>query len=488
MLTPQFSITQDEEFLFICINIAAIRFSAASLEMVVDENLFIFHLSPYYLRLRFAQNLVDDERSNAEFRSQDETIRIKIPKATKGEFFDDLDLPTKLLARKGDILGADAVKGPPKNSAGPLIQEIDAPGENTNSEQQGEDFSWEISQTPASPSDATKLLTSKYGFDNNYSSVIGVSIANGNDINELDDPEKSSGEDRVQERLRKENLKFDPEYYVSEYMTAKYGNEDDIQINGIKSLIKFTPPLVKKFLKWYKQADDKEAVMGVEFTEAEQQQMQKNLPKKNYLVDDVKKLYITMLSLLFAYTFEQVENEGVHNTESAWTIGKLAPQLSFLDQQVIPESDTSDFSIIKAVILTGVRRSLSYPLHRNFDLSIKVWNYVYYTLRGGKRLVIQALLDLHEVFRFHDVYYVYNTVLISDLCAWFITAGNENVIRSLAIELKKELDQVTKRDIDFDCVCGIDESSGEVSWENMNIEEMEILSEQEYLQQSGRPT
>lgn len=152
------------------------------------------------------------------------------------------------------------------------------------------------------------------------------------------------------------------------------------------------------------------------------------------------------------------------------------------------KSDTSDFSIIKAVILTGVRRSLSYPLHRNFDLSIKVWNYVYYTLRGGKRLVIQALLDLHEVFRFHDVYYVYNTVLISDLCAWFITAGNENVIRSLAIELKKELDQVTKRDIDFDCVCGIDESSGEVSWENMNIEEMEILSEQEYLQQSGRPT
>lgn len=95
------------------------------------------------------------------------------------------------------------------------------------------------------------------------------------------------------------------------------------------------------------------------------------------------------------------------------------------------------------------------------------------------------MLDIHEVFRFHDVYYVYNTILLNDLCSWFISEGNENIIRSLAIELKKELDQMKKTDIDFDCVCGIDESSGEVSWENMNIEEMEILSEQEYLQQNG---
>ncbi|SCV05413.1 LANO_0H06942g1_1 [Lachancea nothofagi CBS 11611] len=488
MLTPRFSITQDDEFLFICINIATVRFNASSLEMVADDNLFIFHLSPYYLRLRFSKGLIDDERSEAEFKAQDESIRIRIPKANKGEFFEDLDLPTKLLARQGDLVAADALEPATKSHKGPLIQEIESSEDKNELQQVGEDFNWEIQQAPALVSDAAKILTSKYGFDDKYDTAIGVSVANGNDINEIDQPDKCNGEERIEERLRKENLKFDPEYYVSEFMTAKYGNEDDLEINGIRTLLKFTPPLAKKFLKWYKHAADKDSIMDIEFSEKEQNQMQNNLPKKTYLVDDVKRLYLTILSLLFAYNFEQTENEGIHNSESAWTIGKLAPQLSFLDQLILKPEDAGDFSIIKALIVTGIRRSLSYPLHRNYELSMKVWDYVYYILRGGKRLVIQALLDIHEVFRFHDVYYVYNTILLNDLCAWFILEGNENVIRSLAITLKKELDHTKKEDIEFDCVCGVDEESGQVSWENLTIKEMEFLSEQEYLQDNASAT
>ncbi|SCV00950.1 LAME_0G13036g1_1 [Lachancea meyersii CBS 8951] len=499
MLTPKFSVTQDEKFVRICISIASVRFSASGVEMVVDDTLFIFNLSPYYLRLRFAQSLVDDERCKAEFKSQDESIYIQIPKVNRGEFFEDLDLPTKLLARQGDLISADNINTAEMPRKGPLIQEVsslreDATGAKAqgldNSQtrtdiNEGEEFDWEIKQMPQPVYDAASLLKPKYGFDNKYDTAIGVSIANGNDINELDQPDKCNSDERVQERLRKENLKFDPEYYVSEYMTSKYDNQEDAEINGIHTILKFTPPLTKKFLKWYKHAEDKDGVVDVEFSEQEQQQMRENLPKKTYLVDDVKRLYLTILSLLFAYNFEQTENEGVHSTESGWTIGKLAPQLSFLDQQIVLPDDLGKVSIVKAIIITGIRRSLSYPLHRNYQLSMKVWDYVYYILRGGKRLVIQALLDIHEVFRFHDVYYVYNTILIDDLCAWFISEGSESVIRSLAITLKNELNQTKKEDVDFDCVCGVDETTGQVAWENLTIKEMEFLAEQEYLQNGG---
>ncbi|CAI4394392.1 CIC_collapsed_G0027040.mRNA.1.CDS.1 [Saccharomyces cerevisiae] len=456
MITPRFSITQDEEFIFLKIFISNIRFSAVGLEIIIQENMIIFHLSPYYLRLRFPHELIDDERSTAQYDSKDECINVKVAKLNKNEYFEDLDLPTKLLARQGDLAGADALteNTDAKKTQKPLIQEVETDGVSNNIKddvktigQMGEGFNWEIEQKMDSSTN-NGILKTKYGFDNLYDTVISVSTSNGNDINELDDPEHTDANDRVIERLRKENLKFDPEYYVSEYMTHKYGNEEDLEINGIKELLKFTPSIVKQYLQWYKDSTNPNLVMPIEFTDEEQKQMQDNLPKKSYLVEDIKPLYVTILSVLFSYVFEQIENEGTHTTESAWTMGKLCPQISFLDQQLKQVNElqdgmkeiskvNKDSSLIKIAIITGIRRALSYPLHRNYDLAMKAWTFVYYILRGGKRLVIRALLDIHETFRFHDVYYVYDKVLLDDLTAWFISQGSENVIRSLGLGSEK---------------------------------------------------
>ncbi|AMD21071.1 HEL210Wp [Eremothecium sinecaudum] len=484
MLTPKFTLSQDDEFVYLTINISNIRFNAPGLEISVEGNLFVFHLLPYYLRLRLPHELCDDERCTAEYKSTEECIFIKLPKLIKGEFFEDLDIPSKLLARKGEILLADKISevndGLGKRSA-PLIHEIGGTTKNTEDNlKTGEEYDWEMKQEMPSES-IDGLVGEKYGFNNNYNGIIGVSLSNGNDINELDDPENTSQSDRVQERIRKENLKFDPEYYISEYMTCKYGSGEDLEINGIKTLLKFIPPLAKEYLKWYKHAENKDAVMPVEFSETEQEQMQNNLPRKNYLVDDVRPLYFTVLSLLFAYNFEQAENEGVHNSESAWTIGKLTPQISCLDQKLLPDDVAGHFSMIKAIVVTGIRRALSYPLHRNYELSLKCWTYVYYILRGGKRLALRALLDIHEQFRYHDVYYVYNKILLDDLCSWFSSFASENLLRSLAVELKKELDSLQKKEINFDCISGVDEENGELTWENLSLEEMESLTEGEYL-------
>lgn len=484
MLTPDFVVTQDDKFVYVKIKVSTIRFNAAVLEMSVEGKVFIFYLSPYYLRLAFPHEIVDDERASAKYSAQDESVDVQLPKLQEGTFFEDLDVPTKLLARQGDLIGADSISKKDDEPKKPLIQEIGAENDNAGQDDlqaisaAGDSFNWEIEQTTEKSGNG--LLSVKYGFEDSYDTSVSVSISNGNDINELDDPEHTSPNDRVKERLRKEDLKFDPEYYVSEYMIKRYASPEDLIINGIEDVLKFTPPLVKDYLKWYKNADDRNAVLPIDFTGDEQEQMQRNIPRKEYLVSDPKRLYVTILSLLFAYVFEAMETEGVHNTESAWSIGKLTPQICCLDQQLLLEDAPDGTSVIKAAIITGIRRSLSYPLHRNYDLSIKAWTYVYYILRGGKRLVTRCLLDIHEMFRFHDVYYVYNRILLDDLCSWFISQGSENVTRSLALEAKKELDQVTKDEIEFNCISGIEEDSGEITSENMTIREMEILAEGQF--------
>ncbi|CCE62481.1 hypothetical protein TPHA_0C03290 [Tetrapisispora phaffii CBS 4417] len=494
MITPSFKVSQTDEFVIIDVKISSIRFNAPGMEIVATDNVLVFHLAPYYLRLRFPHNLVDDERAKAEYKAADESIHIEIPKEEKGQYFEDLDFPSKLLAREGDIIGADKLTKlkDTKQAKGPLIQEVGS-SNNINNEVKeiglsGEQFNWEIEQS-VSENLSSSLLHATYGFDNLYSSDILLSVANGNDINELDEPEKATAKERVEERLRKENLKFDPEYYVADLMLLKHGSEDDLELNGIKEIMNFTPNVIDQYLKWVKEIGNQDSSMPIEFTEKEQEQMQKNLPKKEYLVKDLKPLYVTILSVLFAYIFEQMENTGNHQTESAWTIGKLCPQISFLDQQLelndepqisIMNQNSSKNSIIRSCVISGVKRALSYPLHRNLELTLKVWKYVYYILRGGKRLVIRCLLDVHEIFRFHDVYYVYNKVLLNDLCSWFISNGNENVIRSLAVEVNNELGQVTPEQISFDCISDFNPETGEPLWENMTLKEMEILAEDEY--------
>lgn len=475
MITPRFTVTQDDEYIYVQIKVSSIRFNSAGVEVVIDGCMFIFHLSPYYLRLRLSDELVEDETLNTvEYDSKQESINCKILKAVKGKEFKDLDLASKLLAAKNE----------PKVTDGPLIQEISNEKESiADIREEGEHFDWEIKQEVQ----VDNTPTTKYGFDNLYTGYIVMSVANGNDINELDDPEHTSPENRVKERLKKENLKFDPEYYAAEYITIKQGDEEEIQINGIKRLLGYLPPLCERYQQWFERSDneskERNVSFPVEFTEAEQTQMQDHIPKKKYLINDVKSQYLTILSILYSYTFEQIENEGQHTTESQWTIGKLTPQISMLDQQILLSESLIHFSQIKGIIVTGIRRALSYPLHRNYDLCIKAWQLAIKLLLGGKRLVIKALLDIHELFRYHDVYYVYNKILLDDLCAWFISQGNDNVIQSLALQAKKELESITKSDIEFECISGMNEETGEVEWETLNISEIEYLAEQEEIVQ-----
>lgn len=464
MITPFFAIDQDDEYVHVDVKVSHARFNAEAIEMVVDGELFVFALPPYYLRLRFPHDIVDDERATARFEG--DSIKIKLPKAVRGQNFPDLDLAAKLLARSNE-------------SSRPLIEEL-----NTNSEDQSRDgtrddvagdsvltadeYDWEIKQTPASLTEHVQ-----YGFNNLHSGIVGSSLANGNDINEVADPERTDPDRRVMERLIGENIKFDPEIYAADYIMEHHPAADDDK--QLAQLLAWKNPYAHRFLKWYKansHVNSQVTVMPVEWSSEEQRRMQE-LPQRLYIVDDVAPILCFLANVLFAYHFDLRASEGEHTVESAWTVGKLVPQFSHLDAQLDPQGH----DILRAAVFALVRRALAYPLHRSFSLVMKVWDDVYYNLRGGKRHVIQALLDCRELFRYHDVYYVYDKIWMEQFCAWFIADALEGMVRTLAHDLKREVDKVTKDVVTFE------KADGEEEFEVLSLREIEEMAEEMYAEQ-----
>jgi protein SHQ1 len=456
MLTPRFELTQDNDFVYVKIHIANIRFSAAAIEMVINDNVFIFSLPPYYLRLRFPKSLIENEDANSEFVPKEECIKIRLPKLNKGEFFPDLDLGAKLLARLNEPSNnINKEKEKPTS----LIQEIDITENNNMNnntadnderqysqlEQEAINYDWEIPQILQTPLTGLNANV-KYGFNNQYSDYLTPSLANGNDINELSDPDHLQPDDRIMERLIKENIKFDMEYYANDYITTKYLSQEIGSDYGILAALKFISPYEKLF-KENKSKND----IKIEFSQTEQDKMN-DLPRKSYLIDDPRSLYYTILCILFSYSYEIRSFQGETTIESAWTIGKLTPQISCLDSQLIQSNNETEKNMIKIIILTMARRALGFPLYRQYDLIIKSWMDVYWILRCGKRGVLKVLLEVRELFRKHDIYYIYCKILFDDLCSWVLRDDgcNDIVLRNLAHVLRKDVELLEKKDIVFE--------------------------------------
>lgn len=146
--------------------------------------------------------------------------------------------------------------------------------------------------------------------------------------------------------------------------------------------------------------------------------------------------------------------------------------------------------MIKVILLTMARRSLGFPLYRHYELVIKTWMDVYWLLRCGKRGVLKALLAIRELFRKHDIYYVYCKILLDDLCAWVLRDDgcNDVVLRNLAHASRKELEKLKKGEIVFEKIIKDDtiqkgdetEESHENQFEFFNLDDIEELADEAY--------
>ena len=95
-VTPKFQLSQSDEFVVLTVHVPYIRVS--DLEYRIDGAVLSFYVKPYLLRLNFPHDLVDDDRAKAVYdpNTRNGTLTLHLPKAVKGQHFDDLDLLTRL--------------------------------------------------------------------------------------------------------------------------------------------------------------------------------------------------------------------------------------------------------------------------------------------------------------------------------------------------------------------------------------------------------
>lgn len=134
-------------------------------------------------------------------------------------------------------------------------------------------------------------------------------------------------------------------------------------------------------------------------------------------------LYLTLLTLLFAYAYEARTTQRDPTPESAWTIASLTPAFSALDPPPYghpPSSDPSTFTEAELAdtLTASYRRSLAFPLYRSFALAEACRADVAALLARGKRVVARCLMEMKDILDYHDVYYVYSKIWVDDFCTW----------------------------------------------------------------------
>jgi len=158
-------------------------------------------------------------------------------------------------------------------------------------------------------------------------------------------------------------------------------------------------------------------------------------------------LYLTLLTLLFAYAYDARTTQHDPTPESAWTIAALTPAFSALDpppyshshsppQQRERETDAPkleseervgpDFSSddsetpreLAETLVPSYRRALAFPLYRSWALADACRMDVARFLLRGTRTILRCLLELRTILDGHEVYYVYSRIWLDDFCRW----------------------------------------------------------------------
>lgn len=133
-------------------------------------------------------------------------------------------------------------------------------------------------------------------------------------------------------------------------------------------------------------------------------------------------LYLTLITLLFAYLYDSRTSQHDPTPESAWTICNLIPAFSALDpphsSHYIGGPHTFSLDELKETLLPLYRRLLAFPLYRSFALAEKCRQDLANTLKRGKRLAMRCLLEMKDILDHHDVYYIYSKIWLDDFCVW----------------------------------------------------------------------
>ncbi|XP_044021730.1 protein SHQ1 homolog isoform X2 [Siniperca chuatsi] len=413
MITPAFDLSQDPEYLILSIRVPYTRTS--EFDLFIDGTDFKFYAKPYFLRLSLPGRIVEDGREKAKFDIDKGLFTLRVPKETAGEHFKELQMLTSLLAPKGS------------RSAKPLVEDVSTGYSESMGEDEDEDeeeFDWQVEQEVYKESSEEELRAlQKYGFGNQRSGVFARLQEELSDVTDVKNPEGTTAAERRQARLNAEASAFSPDHYLADLF------EDD----EIKGLLKLRPWWAK-----LSPSTEQEGEAPVSFTDDEKEQLRK-FTNRSYLLDKTSRyqVWLSLVDILLAYSYEVRSTEGEHNVESPWTIRKLSGTLCWLET----------YSSLQDVLVSFGRRVLCYPLYRHFAMVSVAVRDTIKILQSGKACVLKCLLDIHRVFRENDPAYILNDLYITDYCIW-IQRVKSKKMTALAATLHEA--SLRKKDLELD--------------------------------------
>ncbi|XP_008560549.1 protein SHQ1 homolog [Microplitis demolitor] len=409
MLTPRFELSQDESELII--NIYAPYANIKDTEVYVEKTDFRFFSSPYYLRLKLPGEIIENDKSFGSYDCDTGKFLLKFSKINPGEHFDNLDMITTLLAPAKE-----------KKNLTANIEVIGNPAVANESLDDNESDDWFIPQSASTSSSLTILTNApKYGFANKISNALR-SFEEGwlKDVVDLPSPDSTTTKLRSSLRESDELNHFSDDHYMADLFQSQ---------DTVRPILDFNPP-------WhsFKSAE-------IEFTDREKDIL-KELPNKEFLLDtqEIQSVIYGLIDILFASSYNHRVTIGENTSESSWDVNKLSGTLCWFES----------YQNMHQVVKTCVRRSLCYPIYRNWELSMKILEDVKIMIKLGKKFIVKRLCEIYDLFNnSYEPRYVLNQLYIRDYLIW-LQQVPESVIESMAGEL--ETVGIKKEDVGLDLV------------------------------------
>ena len=409
MLTPRFTLGQDETF--VTINIYAPFTNISDTEIFMDDLDFRFYSKPYFLRLHLPNAIEETDLASAKYDADTNSFVIKAPKKNAGQFFPGLDMISELLKPKGSV------------NAQPKIEMIE---ENNLAESQEDeediDCYFEQQILELNPVENVEIVDpaseTSYGFGFGRANVFSRLLDECQEILDIKDLDHKPFSERKSERKQLETRAFSSEHYLADL----FDTNDDL--NSILNLAS----------KWKD---------SVDFSNEDTERMialgtQRKVPIK-VAKENLSSVSFGLLDILFAYCYDFRTTEYEQNSESAWTISKLCATLSCGEK----------YLNIKECVVTCIRRSICYPLYRHWELALLVWKDVCDVLKySDKKGLIKILLNIIPLFVNSEGYYLYNQLYIEEYAIWCQSLPDKWVTNCLD-SLQIVLQSVSKNELEL---------------------------------------
>lgn len=199
-------------------------------------------------------------------------------------------------------------------------------------------------------------------------------------------------------------------------------------------------------------------------TDADREQLKDLRVRKLEPLDSeaTRAVALFLVDVLHAYFYDLRTTDGEHTVESSWTIAKLAPSLSCLVRWTSAEE----------ALLAATRRSLVYPLYRNWDLTRAVVQDVGAALRKGQLLlpsspvslkcppliklvsgrsaILHCLLDIRHIMNTGGEFrYLFSQLYFDDYCLW-IQSVDDGIIHRLRDDYDAAAQAMSKASMGLD--------------------------------------